>query len=96
MKCYTHKKDEMNVLLIDEVKIENGFISGEAIDLLAKFESFYDDIEKAQNDISLQLDELRSEGKEKTVQFRELFTKKLANNNVMAFLRFHNLTDKKI
>lgn len=96
MQRYTHKKDEMNVLLIDEVKIENGFISGEAIDLLAKFESFYDDIEKAQNDISLQLDELRSEGKEKTVQFRELFTKKLVNNNVMAFLRFHNITDKKI
>lgn len=96
MKRYTHKKDEMNVLLIDEVKIENGFISGEAIDLLAKFESFYDDIEKAQNDISLQLDELRSEGKEKTVQFRELFTKKLVNNNVMAFLRFHNITDRKI
>jgi len=96
MKRYTHKKDDINVIMIDEVKLENGFISGEAIDRLAKFESFYDDIEKAQNDISIQLDELRKEGKEKTVQFRELFTKKLVNNNVLAFLRFHGLTDKKI
>lgn len=96
MKRYTQKINEINVLQIDEVKIENGFISGEAIDRLAKFESFYVDIEKAQNDISHQLDELRSEGKEKTVQFRELFTKKLVNNNVMAFLRFHGLSDIKI
>lgn len=96
MTRYTHKKNDTNVLLVDEVKIENGFISGEAIDRLAKFESFYDEIEKAQNDISLQLDELRSEGKEKTVQFRELFTKKLVNNNVMAFLRYHGLSDKKL
>lgn len=96
MKRYTHKKDDTHVIMIDDVKIENGFISGEAIDRLAKFESFYDEIEKAQNDISLQLEELRSEGREKTVQFRELFTKKLVNNNVLAFLRFHGLTDKKI
>lgn len=96
MKRYTHKKDDSNVILVDEVKIENGFISGEAIDRLAKFESFYDEIEKSQKELSLQLDELRSEGKEKTVQFRELFTKKLVNNNVLAFLRFHGLSDKKI
>jgi len=57
---------------------------------------FYDEIEKTKNEISLQLDELRSEGKEKTVQFRELFTKKLVNNNVMAFLRYHGLSDKKL
>jgi len=96
MKRYTHKKDDTNIIMVDEVKIENGFISGEAIDRLAKFESFYDEIEKSQKELSLQLDELRSEGKEKTVQFRELFTKKLVNNNVLAFLRFHGLSDKKI
>jgi hypothetical protein len=96
MKRYTHKVNDINVLLIDEVKLENGFISGEAIDRLSKFESFYEDVERAQTEISLQLETLRNEGKEKTVQFRELFTKKLVNNNVLAFLRFHGLADKKL
>lgn len=96
MKRYTHKKDNTNVILVDDVKIEHGYISGTAIDLLAKFESFYDEIEESQIDLSHQLEKLRSEGKEKTVQFRELFTKKLVNNNILAFLRFHGLTDDKI
>ncbi len=96
MKRYTQKVNDKNCLSVNEVTIQDGYIQGEAIDKLAKFESFYDEIEKAQLEISNQLDELRNEGKEKTVQFRELFTKKLVNNNVLAFLRFHGLTDKKI
>lgn len=95
MKRYTQKIDDINYLSVSDVEIKDGYITGEAIDRLAKFESFYDEIEKAQGEISTQLDELRNEGKEKTVQFRELFTKKLVNNNVMAFLRFHGLSDKK-
>ena len=95
MKRYTQKIEGKNTIVLDELYIEANYAYGDAIDRLAKFESFYDEITKAQLEISLQLEVLRNEGKDKTVEFKELFTKKLVNNNVMAFLRFHGLSDKK-
>ena len=95
MNKFTKVIDSKNVLLLDEVKIEGDYIVGEAIDRLAKFESFYEEIEKNQMELSEQLEILRSEGKDKTLEFKELFTKKLVNNNVMAFLRYHGLAPKK-
>jgi hypothetical protein len=95
MKRFTQKSEGKNIILLKELSIENDYAYGDAIDRLAKFESFYDEITKAQLEISSQLEVLRNEGKDKTVEFKELFTKKLVNNNVMAFLRFHGLSDKK-
>jgi hypothetical protein len=95
MKRFTQKIEGKDAIHLKELIIENDYAYGDAIDRLAKFESFYDEIEKVQLEISIQLEVLRNEGKEKTVEFKELFTKKLVNNNVMAFLRFHGLSDKK-
>jgi len=95
MKRYTQKLEGKNAIHLKELTIENDYAYGDAIDRLAKFESFYDEITNAQLEISSQLEVLRNEGKDKTVEFKELFTKKLVNNNVMAFLRFHDLADKK-
>ena len=95
MNKYTKCVDSKNVLMLEDVKIEGDYIVGEAIDRLAKFETFYEEIEKNQIELSDQLEVLRSEGKDKTVEFKELFTKKLVNNNVMAFLRYHGLAPKK-
>lgn len=95
MKRFTQKLEDKNIVLLNELSIKGDYVYGEAIDRLAKFESFYDEITKAQLEISSQLEALRNEGKDKTVEFKELFTKKLVNNNVMAFLRFHGLADKK-
>lgn len=95
MNKYTKKVNNQNVVSLSDVKIEGDYIIGEVIDRLAKFESFYEEIEKNQRSISEQLEGLRNEGKEKTVEYKELFTKKLVNNNVMAFLRYHDLAPKK-
>ena len=95
MNKYTKKVNDKNVISLEDVKIEGEYITGEVIDRLAKFESFYEEIEKNQITISEQLEVLRSEGKDKTVEYKELFTKKLVNNNVMAFLRYHGLAPKK-
>lgn len=95
MNKYTKIVDSKNCLIINDIRIEGNYVFGEAIDRLAKFESFYEEIEKNQIQLSNQLDELRNEGKDKTVEFKELFTKKLVNNNVMAFLRYHGLAPKK-
>lgn len=93
-KC-TKIVDSKNCLMIDDIRIEGNYVYGDAIDRLAKFETFYEEIEKNQLELSNQLELLRSEGKDKTVEFKELFTKKLVNNNVMAFLRYHGLAPKK-
>ena len=95
MNKYTKKVNDQNVISLEDVKIEGEYITGEVIDRLAKFESFYEEIEKNPITISEQLEVLRSEGKDKTVEYKELFTKKLVNNNVMAFLRYHGLAPKK-
>ena len=95
MNKYTKKVNDQNVISLEDVKIEGEYITGEVIDRLAKFESFYEEIEKNQITISEQLEVLRSERKDKTVEYKELFTKKLVNNNVMAFLRYHGLAPKK-
>lgn len=95
MNKYTKKVNDQNVISLEDVKIEGEYITGEVIDRLAKFESFYEEIEKNQITISEQLEVLRSEGKDKTVEYKELFTKKLVNNNVMAFLRYHGIAPKK-
>lgn len=95
MNKYTKKVNDQNVISLEDVKIEGEYVTGEVIDRLAKFESFYEEIEKNQITISEQLEVLRSEGKDKTVEYKELFTKKLVNNNVMAFLRYHGLAPKK-
>lgn len=95
MKRFTQINEGKNSIHLKELIIENDYAYGDAIDRLAKFESFYDEITKAQLEISSQLEALRNEGKDKTVEFKELFTKKLVNNNVLAFLRFHGLSDKK-
>lgn len=95
MNKFTKLVDSKYVASIKDVTIDQDYISGELIDRLAKFENFYEEIEKNQIEISNQLEVMRNDGKDKTVEYKELFTKKLVNNNVMAFLRYHGLANKK-
>ena len=95
MNKFTKLVDSKYVASIKDVTIDQDYISGELIDQLAKFENFYEEIEKNQIEISNQLEVMRNDGKDKTVEYKELFTKKLVNNNVMAFLRYHGLAPKK-
>ena len=65
--------------------------SGEAIERLAQFENFYYDMISSQATLSKELEELRNEGKEKSVKFRELLGKKLMNNHVLIALKEYGL-----
>ena len=58
---------------------------------LTKLEKLIADITAEQEKISAELAVLRSQGKEKTVQFRQLFTKKLSNTNVISLLSSYGL-----
>ena len=74
----------------DIVSIPGGY-TGDAIEKLAKFENFYDDLIKGQETLAEELALLRSEGKEKSVQFKELLTKKLVNVNMKILLKNYGL-----
>ncbi|AHM57596.1 hypothetical protein EAL2_808p00900 (plasmid) [Peptoclostridium acidaminophilum DSM 3953] len=65
--------------------------SGEAVEKLARFENFYDELVASQEEISRELEMLRNEGKEKSVRFRELFGKKLMNNNTLIMLKYYKI-----
>jgi len=61
--------------------------SGDAIELLGRFEDFYYDLMTDKENISLELEKLRDEDKTKSVTFKELFTKKLINNSFLIRLK---------
>jgi hypothetical protein len=63
----------------------------EAFKRLEKYESLYKEIEKEQESIAEQMAKLKSEGKEKTLKYRELFTKKLQNVYVLSLFQSRGL-----
>ena len=77
----------------DQWILNEGIELNEALERLAKFEEFHAKMLGSQGEIVEELAKLRAEGKEKTVQYRELFTKKLLTNNVLAFLRYHGIKE---
>ena len=77
----------------DQWKLNEGVELKDAIERLAKFEEFHAKMLGSQSEIVEALAKLRAEGKDKTVQYRELFTKKLLTNNVLAFLRYHGIKE---
>lgn len=86
MRRFTVKKNEQWVL-------NDGIELKDALNQLAKFEEFQNKMSMAQGEIVEELAKLRAEGKEKTVQYHELFTKKLLTNNVLAYMRYHGIKD---
>ena len=63
----------------------------EALERLAKFEDMFFGLEEEQRSISRQLEALRTQGKEKTVKFRELLAQKLANQSVKLTLERYKI-----
>lgn len=65
--------------------ILSGGGTDEAVYRLAQFENAYERLVSDQQRIPSVLSQLRAEGKEKTVQYRETMTRKLVNMNILAF-----------
>lgn len=58
---------------------------------LAKYEDLHEDLERGQEEIVLQLAQLRAAGKEKTARYRELLARKLQNAYVFALFQARGL-----
>ncbi|HEX3031452.1 MAG TPA: hypothetical protein VHS59_04325 [Bacillota bacterium] len=75
----------------DKVKCDAQGCSGEAMDRLARFENFYSDLVAGQIKTVEDMEKLRSEGKTKSVRFRELMVKKMTDSNLIDLLKFYGL-----
>ena len=62
---------------------------------LAAFEKMYAEVFSEQEKLKAKLFELRSQGKEKTVAFREAMAKKLSNGYVIGLFEKYGLTERK-
>ena len=58
---------------------------------LAQLEDMMQDLAAQQEEIPRRLQELRSQGREKTVQFRELLAQKLVNQNLCLLMERYGL-----
>jgi len=66
-----------------EGKSANEEYFGEAVERLAKFENLFDHLIERKNEIPIELDSLRSEGKNKTYGYKEKFAEKLMNDMML-------------
>lgn len=69
---------------------ERGY-RGPAIDKLAQYENFHEDLTAKQAEISRKLESLRSEGRTRSATFHQLLANKLANQNILILLETYGL-----
>jgi hypothetical protein len=84
-------KDGGYIATADLVYLQDAGYAGEAIEKLACFETFYDDLLRNQSEISNEMEMLRNEEKTHSPRFKELFTKKMINNNILIILKQYGL-----
>lgn len=82
-----------NIYIIDKVTIsENSeYYYGEAIDKLAKYEILHEELRNKQLKIIKEMDDLKKQGKNKTVHFKQLLTEKITNNNILSIFEVYGL-----
>ncbi|MDY3905463.1 MAG: hypothetical protein SOZ47_01525 [Lawsonibacter sp.] len=83
MERYTQKNDRS--ITVDPERMEG------ALARLAAFEDMAEGLEQDQENIARTLEELRSRGKDRTVQFKELLARKLVNNNMKLLLERYGI-----
>ena len=84
MERYTQRKADGRVSVPPEQL-------DQALERLARFEDMALGLEREQGDITARLASLREQGRDKTVQFRELLAQKLTNSNLRLLLERYRL-----
>lgn len=69
---------------------EDGY-TGKAADRLAAYEDLYTSLLQERDKIEERLALLRAEGKQSTIQFKQMIAQKLTNNNILMLYRARNL-----
>ncbi len=92
MKHWTHTgPDGRAVIEAAGLCTAGGGWAGPAADRLAAFEALGEELAAQQEALSARMAALRSQGRERTVQFRELMAQKLNNAAVLSALQARGL-----
>ena len=84
MERYTQRQAETWALA-------EGVDLSRALDRLGRCEDLLSDLEREQTELAQRLEELRLQGKNKTVQFKELMARKLVNQQLRLWLEQYKL-----
>ena len=83
MERYVQRRE--NGLVLDENTLP------QALERLARCEELLSDLEREQQELAVRLEDLRGQGKNKTVQFKELMARKLVNQQLRLRLEQYGL-----
>ena len=89
MKRFTKKVGERFMVLPGAVIEYDGAYTGPAIEKLGRFETLMDGLLHHQLELTEELEQLRRQGKERSVRFREAFGKKMIYSQLFALLQLH-------
>ena len=84
MERYTQRREETWALA-------EGVDLSRALDRLGRCEDLFSDLEREQTELAQKLEDLRLQGKNKTVQFKELMARKLVNQQLRLRLEQYRL-----
>ena len=91
MERITHRINTCAKAPQDSVEMADGAVQGTAIERLAQYEDLCEELLAKQSKIAQQMEELRMQGREKSVKFRELFAQKLTNASFLSLLQAKGL-----
>lgn len=91
MERLTHRTGGCAEAPQSSVQIIGGSAQGEAIERLAQYEDLREALLAEQDKIARQMETLRTQGREKSVKFRELFAQKLTNAAFLSLLQANGL-----
>lgn len=91
MERYTRNENGTINADLSAFELDGTGIRGIGIERLSKFEDFLSDLLKERDKINSELEQLRSEDKNKSVRYREAFTKKLINTNILILVKRYGL-----
>jgi len=75
----------------DGYYVVSGEDTKQAIQRLGLYEDAYESLINSLEQIPKDLEDMRQQGKEKTVRYKETLTQKLINNNIVMFFQQHGV-----
>lgn len=84
-------EDKSYIVPINLISQKETCYTGGAIEKLAKYENLHEELIKKQNEIIKEMEKLKSQGKNKSVKFKQLLTEKISNNNILSIFEVYGL-----
>lgn len=91
MNRHTQKINDHYYVANVKINLNEKGYTGDAVELLAKFENYYDDLVIKQENIIKEIEKLRGENKTNTVKFKKLFANKLNYSNNLLILKQYGI-----